>query len=263
MSHKTKVMAVINQKGGVGKTTTAVNLGIGLAAKGKKVALIDCDPQGSLTIHLGCQQPEKLSVTLAELLRKVIEDEPISAGEGILKHAEGVDFIPANRNLTGMESALIGAMSGETILRQYLEQISEPYDYILVDCLPSLGMLAVNALTAVDSLLIPVQPQYLDVKGLEELLRTYGKVRKRLNPTLTIEGILLTMVNPRTNMTKTIIQSLHDAYAQQVRIFDTHIPVAVSAKEASSQGMSIFAYDHAKKVAKAYAQLVEELIGLG
>lgn len=260
MSNTTKTIAIINQKGGVGKTTTTVNLGIGLAVRGKKVLLVDCDPQGSLTIHLDHQQPEKLSVTLAELLRKVIEDEPMDAGEGILTHAEGVDFIPANRNLTGMEASLIGAMSGETILRQLLEQIDESYDYILIDCLPSLGMLAVNALTAVDSLLIPVQPQFLDVKGLEELLRTFGKVRKRLNPALTIEGILLTMVNPRTNMTKAIVQSIQEAYAQQVQIYDTHIPIAVSAKEASSQGTSIFSYDSAGKVAAAYAQLVSEVV---
>lgn len=256
----TKIIAVINQKGGVGKTTTAVNLGIGLGKKGKKVLLIDFDPQGSLTIHLGRQQPEKLNFTIAELLQKIIDDAPLDVGEAILKHAEGVSFIPANRNLTGMEAGLIGAMSGETILRQLLEQMDASYDYIIIDCLPSLGMLAVNALTAVDSLLIPVQPQYLDIKGLEELLRSYGKVRKRLNPTLAIEGILLTMVNPRTNMTRAIIQSLQDAYSQQVRIYDTHIPIAVSAKEASSQGMSIFAYNPAGKVAAAYAQLVEEVM---
>lgn len=260
MSNSTKIIGVINQKGGVGKTTTAVNLGVGLATKDKKVLLIDFDPQGSLTIHLGQQRPEKLSNTIAELLQRVIDEAPLDAGEGILQHAEGVSFIPANRNLTGMEATLIGAMSGETVLQQFLEQIDESYDYIIIDCLPSLGMLAVNALTAVDSLLIPVQPQYLDIKGLEELLRTYGKVRKRLNPALTIEGILLTMVNPRTNMTKAIIQSLQDAYSQQVRIYDTHIPIAVSAKEASSQGISIFAYDPAGKVATAYMQLVEEVV---
>lgn len=260
MSDNTKTIAVINQKGGVGKTTTTVNLGIGLAAKGKRVLLIDCDPQGSLTIHLGYQQPEKLTITLAEMLQKVIDDMPFDVNEGILAHTEGVDFIPANRNLTGMEAALISAMSGETILRQFLEQVDASYDYVLIDCLPSLGMLAVNALTAVDSLLIPVQPQYLDIKGLEELLRTFGKVRRRLNPSLAIEGILLTMVNPRTNMTRTIIRSLQEAYAQQVRIFDTHIPIAVSAKEASSQGTSIFAYDPPGKVAIAYAQLVEEVL---
>lgn len=263
MSMNTKTIAIANQKGGVAKTTTAVNLGVGLAAKGKKVLLIDCDPQGSMTIHLGHQQPEKLSVTLAELLQKVINDTPLEAGEGILSHCEGIDFIPANRNLTGMEAALIGAMSGETILQQCLEQISSGYDYIIIDCLPSLGMLAVNVLTAVDSLLITVQPQYLDIKGLEELLRTFAKVRRRLNPSLTIEGILLTMVNPRTNMTKNMIQSIQDAYAEQVRIFDTQIPIAVSAKEASSQGMSIFEYDPAGKVARAYAKLVEEVLNLG
>ena len=257
-----KTIAIINQKGGVGKTTTTVNLGVGLAAKGKKVLLIDCDPQGSLTIHLGRQQPEKLTVTLSELLEQAIKDAPISAQECILKHPEGVAFIPGNRNLTGLEAALIGAMSGETILQQCLAEIKAPYDYVLIDCLPSLGALAVNVLTAADSLLIPVQPQFLDIKGLEELLRTYAKVRKLLNPSLTIEGILLTMVNPRTNITKNIIQSLQDSYAQQVHIFHSHIPVAVSAKEASSQGMSIFAYDPYGKVAQTYALLVEEVLAL-
>lgn len=262
MSHNTKVLACINQKGGVGKSTTAVNLGIGLAQKGKKVLLIDLDPQGSLTVHLGYQQPEKIPITIAEILQKVINDVPLEPQEGVLGHAEGVDFIPANRNLTGMEAALIGAMSGETVLRQYMEQIRGGYDYILIDCLPSLGMIAVNALTAVDSLLIPVQPQYLDIKGLEELLRTFAKVRRRLNPALSIEGILLTMVSPRTNMTRTIIQSLQNAYAEQIRIFDTRIPIGVSAKEASSQGTSIFSYDSTGKVAKAYARLTEEVMGI-
>ncbi len=194
----TQIIAIANQKGGVGKTTTCANLGIGLAQSGKKVLLIDGDPQGSLTISLGNPQPDKLPFTLSDAMGRILMDEPIRPGEGILHHPEGVDLMPADIQLSGMEVSLVNAMSRETILRQYLDTLKGQYSHILIDCQPSLGMLTVNALAAANRVIIPVQAEYLPAKGLEQLLQTINKVRRQINPKLQIDGILLTMVDSRT-----------------------------------------------------------------
>ena len=191
----TQIIAIANQKGGVGKTTTCANLGIGLAQAGKKVLLIDGDPQGSLTISLGNPQPDKLPFTLSDAMGKILMDHPIRPGEGILHHAEGVDLMPADIQLSGMEVSLVNAMSRETILRQYLDTLKGQYSHILIDCQPSLGMLTVNALAAANRIIIPVQAEYLPAKGLEQLLSTVSKVKRQINPKLQIDGILLTMVD--------------------------------------------------------------------
>ena len=191
----TQIIAIANQKGGVGKTTTCANLGIGLAQAGKKVLLIDGDPQGSLTISLGNPQPDKLPFTLSDAMGKILMDQPIRPGEGILHHAEGVDLMPADIQLSGMEVSLVNAMSRETILRQYLDTLKGQYSHILIDCQPSLGMLTVNALAAANRIIIPVQAEYLPAKGLEQLLSTVSKVKRQINPKLQIDGILLTMVD--------------------------------------------------------------------
>ena len=199
-----KVIAIANQKGGVGKTTTTVNLGIGLARQGKKVLLIDADAQGNLTDSLGWNEPDKLPVSLASIMTKVIQDEPFEPDEGILHHAEGVDLMPANIELSAMEVSLVNTMSREIVLRNYLSEVKHKYDYVLIDCMPSLGMITVNALAAADSVIIPVQAHYLPAKGMAQLLQTINRVKKNINPSLKIDGVLLTMVDARTNFAKDV-----------------------------------------------------------
>ena len=254
------IIAVANQKGGVGKTTTCVNLGIGLAQEGKKVLLVDCDPQGSLTISMGFSQPDELPVTLSDIMGKVLTEIPIAPNEGLLHHAEGIDLMPANITLSGMEVSLVNAMSRESVLKQYLSTVKHNYHYILLDCQPSLGMLTVNALAAADSVLIPVQAEYLPAKGLEQLLQTVAKVRRQINPKLSIDGILLTMVDGRTNFSKEIAALLRETYGGKIKVFATDIPHSVRAKETSAEGRSIFAHDPEGKVADAYRDLTKEVL---
>lgn len=256
-----KVYSVSNQKGGVAKTVSSVNIGIGLAREGKRVLLVDIDPQGSLTASLGYPQPDQLEVTLATLMAKVIADEPIKPGEGILHQNEGVDLVPANIELSGMEVTLVNTMSRETILREYLRTVRDSYDVIILDCTPSLGMLTINALAAADEVLIPVQAQYLSIKGLEQLIRTIARVKRQINPGLAISGILITMADMRTNYTRDIIQLLHETYDGRLRIFEPVIPMSVRAAETSAEGKSIYLHDPSGKVAKAYAALAREVMG--
>ena len=257
---KATVMAVVNQKGGTGKTTTCENLGIGLAMKGKKVLLVDTDPQASLTICLGHPVPDQLSPTLSDMMGKILLEQPIAPGEGILHHPEGVDLMPANIELSGLEVSLVNAMSRETILRQYLDTVKQNYDFILLDCMPSLGMLTVNALAAADNVLIPVQAAYLPAKGLEQLLQTINKVRRQINPKLKIEGILLTMVDSRTNYSKEISSLIRENYGGKLKVYKTDIPRSVRAEEISAEGTSIFKHDPKGKVADAYRVLTKEVL---
>lgn len=260
IAKKATVIVVTNQKGGVGKSTTCENLGIGLAMEGKKVLLVDTDPQGSLTISMGWQQPDELPTTLSTLMQKAMNDQPIQPGEGILHHAEGVDLIPANIELAGLEVALVNSMNREKMLKQVLESAKREYDYILLDCMPSLGMLTINALAAADTTLIPVQAQYLSAKGLEQLLQTVGKVRRQINPKLKIEGILLTMTDSRTNYGKQIDTLIRQAYGSKIKVFDQTIPRSVRAAETSAAGKSIFQHDPKGKEAEAYQSLAREVL---
>ena len=260
MKEKPTVIAVVNQKGGTAKTTTVENLGIGLAREGKKVLLVDTDPQGSLTISLGYPTPDELEVTLFDLLNKTINEDSVSAGEGILHQAEGIDLIPANISLAGLEVALVNTMNRERILKQFLEPVKGNYDYVLLDCMPSLGMLTVNALAAADVALVPVQANYLSAKGLEQLLQTINKVKRQINPKLRIEGILLTMVDGRTNYGREISSLIRDTYGGHIKIFNSEIPRSVRAAEISAEGKSIFLHDPKGKVAEAYQNLTKEVM---
>ena len=260
MSKKATIIAVVNQKGGTGKTTTTENLGVGLALEGKKVLLVDTDPQASLTVSLGNPCPDDLSPTLSDLMGKIMMENPITPDEGILHHPEGVDLVPSNIELSGMEVALVNAMSRETILRQYLDTVKQNYDYILLDCMPSLGMLTVNALAAADNVLIPVQAAYLPAKGLEQLLGTINKVKRQINPKLRIEGILLTMVDSRTNYSKDISNLIRESYGGKLKVYKTDIPRSVRAEEISAEGHSIFQHDPKGKVADAYRVLTKEVL---
>ena len=257
-----KVIAITNQKGGVGKTTTTVNLGVGLANMGKRVLLIDADPQGSLTVSLGIKKPDDLSVSLATVMQDVIEDRDTPDGSGIIHHEEGVDLLPSNIELSGLEVSLFNTMSRESILKGYLDTVKSKYDYVLIDCMPSLGMMTINALVAADSVLIPTQPNYLSTKGLNLLMRSVSRIKKQINPKLRIDGILLTMVDGRTNNAKSIIASLRSSIGESIRVFDTEIPHSVRAAESSLEGKSIFAHDKGGKVAAAYERLTKEVMQL-
>lgn len=254
------ITAICNQKGGVGKTVTAVNLGIGLAREGKRVLLVDVDAQGSLTASLGYKRPDQMENTLAAILGRVIADEPLSPGEGIIHQAEGVDLLPANIELSGLEVTLVNTMSRETILRDYLNSVRDQYDVILLDCCPSLGMLTINALAAADEVLIPMMAHYLSIKGLEQLIRTISNVKRKINPGLQIAGILITMADMRTNYSREIVDLLRGGYGDKLRIFNSIIPLSIRAAETSAEGRSIYLHDPAGKVSAAYAALTREVL---
>ena len=218
-----KVIALTNQKGGVGKTTTAVNLGVSLVQQGKKVLLIDADAQANLTMALGYNRPDDIPITLSTVMQNIIDDKTLDVSQGIIHHREGVDLLPSNIELSGFEVRLINAMSRERVLKTYVNEVKKNYDYVLIDCMPSLGMITINALAAADSVIIPTQPHYLSAKGLELLLRSVSMVKRQINPKLRIDGILMTMVMPRivmveSNLQRSVILPSEKAFAYKMRL---------------------------------------------
>ncbi len=260
---QSKIIAIANQKGGVGKTTTAFNLGIALANLGKKVLLVDTDPQGDLTTYAGFIRQEQLNKTLSTLMEQSINDEPITAKEVILHHNENVDLIPSNLDLSVLEMSLVNIMSREYTMRNCLSEIRKDYDYVILDCMPSLGMITVNALACADSVIIPVQSQYFAAKGMTQLLQSIKKVRKQINPELKIDGVLLTLVDKRTNLAKSIETQLREEYGSALKIYNTQIPLAIKTAESTQMGKSIFTYDKNSKVADAYSSFAKEVLESG
>ena len=224
--------------------------------------LLDVDPQGDLTNMLGQRKPHEMTLTLATMMNSIVEDKPILDHAEILHHPEGFDYVPANRSLSAVEIGLVNVMSRETVLRDYLSEIKKDYDYVLLDCRPSLGMLVINALTASDYVLIPVQADYLAAEDMTELLGTVKSIKRQINPKLRIGGVFLTMAND-TNFRKDIVESVKSGFEKQVPVLKTVIPATVRLAEISMADKSIFLHEPKGKAAEAYRNLVEEVMQIG
>ncbi len=266
MENKSTIYAVANQKGGCGKTTLTLSLGAALARSGKKVLLVDTDPQANMTMALGYPQPDELPITLPHVLQEIIshqmkpEKSVLVQENKYILHSQGMDFIPSSIELADIENILINTMSRENVLKKFLNYIKADYDIIIIDCMPSLNFITINALVAADKILIPLQPQYFSAKGLEMLLSTIANVRENINPGLQIEGALITMYDNRLNFHKSVIDTVVSAYGQFLRIFETKIPVSVRTTETQARGKSIFEYDPKGKIAEGYENFARELM---
>ena len=248
-----KVISLVNQKGGVGKTTTAVSLASYIGKKKKKVLVVDLDPQANATSGLGIEKSELETTTYDLLINECPVRDVIFESS-----AQNVDIIPTNINLAGAEVELVNAISRENILRGAIEEIKDEYDYIIIDCPPSLGLLTINALTASDGIIIPIQGEYYALEGLSQLVETINIVKKKLNPDIEIVGVVLSMFDMRTQLSKQVREEVEDYFGKKV--FKTIIPRNVRLAEAPSHGLAISDYDKASKGAKAYEALAAEVL---
>lgn len=256
-----EIYAICNQKGGVGKTTSAQSLAIGLAQKGNRTLAIDLDPQGSLSILLGVNNPDELETTVTTMLEYIDQGEDFDPHLGILHHHENIDFLPANIELGGMERSLANSISREHLLAKYIKMLEDDYDSVVIDCSPSLGLITLNALTCATQVVIPVHAQFLSIKGMEQLLSTITQVKRKVNRNLQISGILITMVHKQTKYSREIIPIIREQYGNAVRVFQSVVPQSTRVIETSSKGQSIFQYEPEGKVAMAYQEFVTELVG--
>jgi chromosome partitioning protein len=255
-----KVIAIVNQKGGVGKTTTAVNLGAGLVRKGYKVLMIDMDTQANLTMALGYKYPDELKYTVVNAMTLAMRGEPIDPKKGILVNNEKIALLPSNVRMQGFEGGLGNAVANEYLLDEFVSLARENYDYILIDCSPSLGVLTRNALVAADSVLIPVEPHYFAMQGLVVMLRMIYAIRQDTNPDLGFEGILIVRRDNRAHYKRDTVLALRKTYGNYITVYQTELPSSVRATESADLGMSLFAYQRWCKLARAYAHFVDEVV---
>jgi len=260
-----KIISIINQKGGVGKTTTCINLAVSLVNLGKKVLVVDLDSQANLTMGMGYANPDELPVKLADLLQAEItkrttgQATDILSKENYILTAHGVDFIPSSLDLASLELVLMNTIGRETVLKTFLEQFKNQYQYILIDCLPSLGIFTVNALTASDEVIIPVQAQFFGAKGVEALLQSVTSVQAYLNAQLNVLGILITMLDGRSKFQREVGEIVQSSFADYTRIFNSTIPLSVEVSRGQSQGLPIVALKN-NKVSEAYNNFAREVL---
>ena len=245
-----------------GKSSVSVNLALSLAREGKKVLLLDVDPQGDLTKMLGQRKPHDLPLTLANVLNDVVSGTMPRDHPEIMHHHEGFDFVPGNRSLSAVEVGLVNVMSRETVLRRYVDSVKREYDYVLLDCRPSLGMLVINALSASDYVLVPVQADYLAAEGMTELVGTVRSVQRQINPRLKIGGVFLTMAN-ETAFRRDIVNSVKENFGRRLPVLDTVIPSTVRLAEVSTADKSIFQHEPRGRAADAYRRLTKEVLEIG
>lgn len=258
-----KIIAIANQKGGTGKTTTACNMGAALAKEGKRVLLVDFDPQANLTMSFGIDRPDELAMPMHHILSLIMDGAELPDKSEYIRYGDNLDIIPCNINLSITEINLRDEMGGERTLTELLEPLRPCYDYIIIDTNPYLGLLTINALAACDSVIIPVSTQLWSATGLTDLLQTVLKVKRKINPRIAVDGILLTMCDERTRLYRDAKALLDDFCGNKIRIFDAHIPSTVKVGEANYSSISVIDFAAGSKAALAYTAFAEEVIGYG